>query len=335
MSNPDAALLLMSLHGSLLRLASSKLGKHVQGLPVAAKELAKESMISNKLRRQMTNVDTTVSYLRHVTQALCTEVVRDLEKARTAPSGCPGAGPPPAPSSRGPSRPAGPAQQAPRAAKVRVTGKPFDLPNGPEHGAEVRETGKPNVPPNVPEHVAEEQQMLQAARPLQQGQLAQPMADPGYGMAGALAQGCTQEQAQLYLQQFTQQQHQQQPRVAHRSPQQRYQQAMQAQQEEEAYRITLLREATEKFRQAMRKQEELKAAPAAAMAQHEGEARREAQAAVVAAQTAVTHARNLLAQRVKDAKNFSEVVRGPIMADLSERQPAFLEALQPAMWGMD
>mmetsp|Transcript_82141 Transcript_82141/g.255286 ORF Transcript_82141/g.255286 Transcript_82141/m.255286 type:complete len:316 (+) Transcript_82141:77-1024(+) len=315
MSNPDAALLLMSLHGSLLRLASSKLGKHVQGLPVAAKELAKESMISNKLRRQMTNVDTTVSYLRHVTQALCTEVVRDLEKARTAPSGCPGAGPPPAPSSRGPSRPAGPAQQAPRAAKVRVTGKPFDLPNGPEHGAEVRETGKPNVPPNVPEHVAEEQQMLQAARPL--------------------AQGCTQEQAQLYLQQFTQQQHQQQPRVAHRSPQQRYQQAMQAQQEEEAYRITLLREATEKFRQAMRKQEELKAAPAAAMAQHEGEARREAQAAVVAAQTAVTHARNLLAQRVKDAKNFSEVVRGPIMADLSERQPAFLEALQPAMWGMD
>mmetsp|Transcript_59258 Transcript_59258/g.190653 ORF Transcript_59258/g.190653 Transcript_59258/m.190653 type:complete len:867 (-) Transcript_59258:86-2686(-) len=200
MSNPDAALLLMSLHGSLLRLASSKLGKHVQGLPVAAKELAKESMISNKLRRQMTNVDTTVSYLRHVTQALCTEVVRDLEKARTAPSGCPGAGPPPAPSSRGPSRPAGPAQQAPRAAKVRVTGKPFDLPNGPEHGAEVRETGKPNVPPNVPEHVAEEQQMLQAARPL--------------------AQGCTQEQAQLYVQQYMQQQQQQ-----HQQQQQQQQQA--------------------------------------------------------------------------------------------------------------
>eukprot|EP00975_Prorocentrum_lima_P023628 4972280-Prorocentrum_lima.AAC.1 len=62
-ANQDAAALVMELHGQLLRLGCSLLGKHYAGLQVLARENRRR--LPARLVRRLGAVDQTFSLLRH------------------------------------------------------------------------------------------------------------------------------------------------------------------------------------------------------------------------------------------------------------------------------
>ena len=64
---PDAADLVIALHGKLLRNLALSEGVHFQGLRVAAAALRRTGRLSNTLARKLTAVDTAYNVCRHIT----------------------------------------------------------------------------------------------------------------------------------------------------------------------------------------------------------------------------------------------------------------------------
>ena len=77
MSEP-AGLLLLRLHGDMLRLACSSAGVHFQGLASAASFLLKHQYIDNRMKQKLSQLDTTAAFIRHISAPLCKNLYDDL-----------------------------------------------------------------------------------------------------------------------------------------------------------------------------------------------------------------------------------------------------------------
>lgn len=75
----DAAALIGALHGRALRAVASSSGIHFRGLSQAAR--CKELPLDNRLRKKLHQIDVAFSFVRHVTQVKCDDLVQSLETA--------------------------------------------------------------------------------------------------------------------------------------------------------------------------------------------------------------------------------------------------------------
>ena len=76
-----AAARLVGLHGHLLRRISAAYNIHFEGLGVATRRLSRYGALRVPLKRRLLALDNTVSFLRHVTQPLCDDLVVAIEIA--------------------------------------------------------------------------------------------------------------------------------------------------------------------------------------------------------------------------------------------------------------
>merc|ERR1712232_1472866 len=70
-----AAALVTELHGELLRALSQHAGRHFEGLAQASRSFP---TLSPRLRRRLRNLDTTFSYIRHVTKPLANNFLSEV-----------------------------------------------------------------------------------------------------------------------------------------------------------------------------------------------------------------------------------------------------------------
>ena len=71
-------MLLLALHGDLLRTACAHSGRHFAGLVAAARFLHRDGLISVALKKRLTAVDAISALLRHVALLLAAKVRFDL-----------------------------------------------------------------------------------------------------------------------------------------------------------------------------------------------------------------------------------------------------------------
>ena len=73
-------LLLVELHGRLLRRLSDEAGAHFGGLQVAGRFFAKRGRIGRGSAKKLAQLDSVTAWLRHVTRAACEGFIEDVEK---------------------------------------------------------------------------------------------------------------------------------------------------------------------------------------------------------------------------------------------------------------
>lgn len=71
MSHDDAFQLIVTLHGRLLRIICSTTNMHFQGLTTAARYLRSKNIVSNKVAKKLTMIDSSFALMRHVTYQSC------------------------------------------------------------------------------------------------------------------------------------------------------------------------------------------------------------------------------------------------------------------------
>ena len=86
MDAPSSDLLILALHGRLLRALAVEVGQHFQGLAQAARSLKRAGRLSPATASKLTKVDTAFNLVRHVTAVSAGRFEEDLlmEMRRTA-----------------------------------------------------------------------------------------------------------------------------------------------------------------------------------------------------------------------------------------------------------
>eukprot|EP00929_Paragymnodinium_shiwhaense_P101504 TRINITY_DN64649_c0_g1_i2.p1 TRINITY_DN64649_c0_g1~~TRINITY_DN64649_c0_g1_i2.p1 ORF type:complete len:267 (-),score=56.24 TRINITY_DN64649_c0_g1_i2:147-947(-) len=75
----DAAALLAAAHGNCFRAICNMLGRDFVGLTVAARHACREGVITNKMNKTLTQLDTAFAFVRHVSLPRCDGLCKDLQ----------------------------------------------------------------------------------------------------------------------------------------------------------------------------------------------------------------------------------------------------------------
>ena len=79
MAVADAATLVFTLHGRLLRVCCVHADHHFEGLAAAGRRLCAKGAVSKQMRRKLETLDLVAAWLRHATSPLCRELEAQLQ----------------------------------------------------------------------------------------------------------------------------------------------------------------------------------------------------------------------------------------------------------------